>query len=142
MKIIFLLLLVSGTAFAQSSARFTITRNVIAGGGATISASSRFQLAGTVAQPLAAVPGSARFSIQGGYWIWPAPIFFAPTSVGTNFMVSIQSEQGKTYTVQSMGALGSGSWQNLATVTGNGSVITVTNSALGTSQQFYRLIEQ
>ena len=141
MKILVLLLLVSGTAFAQSSARFTITRSVIAGGGVT-SSSARFQLGGTAAQTLAAVPTGARFSIQGGYWIWPAPIFFAPAKTGTNFMVSIQSEPGKTYTVQSLTALGSGSWQNLATVTGNGGVITVTNAASGNIQQFYRLIEQ
>jgi hypothetical protein len=141
MKILFLLLLVSSTAFAQSSARFTITRSVMAGGGATAGASSRFQLAGTIAQPLAAAPGGARFSIQGGFWIRPAPILFAPMKVGTNFIVSIQSEPGKTYSVQYLNALGS-SWQNLATVPGNGGVITVTNAMLGLPQQFYRLVEQ
>jgi hypothetical protein len=140
MKILFLLLLVSSTAFAQSSARYTITRSVIAGGGTTFSSSARFQLGSTIAQPLAAVPSSTRFSIQGGFWIWPAPIFFAPTKVGTNFMVSIQSEPGKTYSVQYLNALGS-SWQTLATVPGNGSVITVTNAALGAAR-FYRLVEQ
>src|ERR1035438_9498431 len=98
--ILFLLVSFSGTAFAQSSARFTITRGVIAGGGTTFSTSSRFQLGGTIAQPLAAVPSSARFSIQGGFWIQSAPIFFAPTQVGTNFLVSIQSEPGATYTIQ------------------------------------------
>lgn len=128
MKIIFLLLFiaVSATTFAQSSARFTITRSVIAGGGTTPSTSSRFQLGSTVAQPLAAVPGSARFSIQGGFWIVPAPILFGPTTVGTNFLVSIQSELGQTYTLQYMNALGS-TWQSLSPITGNGSIITVTN---------------
>jgi hypothetical protein len=105
------------------------------------STSSRFQLGSTIAQPLAAVPGSTRFSIQGGFWIWPAPILFAPTKVGTNFLVSIQSEPGKTYIVQYLNALGS-SWQDLITVAGNGSVITVTNAALGVTQRFYRLVEQ
>ena len=133
-------MVVSGTAFAQSSARFTITRSVIAGGGATFSTSSRFQLASTIAQPLAAVPSSTHFSIQGGFWIRPAPIFFAPTKVGTNFLASIQSEPGETYSVQYLNALGSG-WQNLATVTGNGSIITVTNAALGATQGFYRLMK-
>jgi len=141
MKILFLLLLISSTAFAQSSARFSITRAVVAGGGTTASTSARFQLGSTIAQPLAAVPSSARFSIQGGFWIQPAPIFFAPTKVGTNFLVSIQSELGKTYTVQYLNTLGS-SWQSLTSVSGNGSTITVTNSALGVSQRFYRLIEQ
>jgi hypothetical protein len=141
MKILFLLLLAASTAFAQSSSRFTITRSVIAGGGTTVSASSRFQSGGTTGQPLAAVPGSARFSIQGGFWIVPAPILFGPTAVGTNFLVSIQSELGKTYTVQYMNALGS-SWQSLPSVTGTGGIVTVTNGAVGITQRFYRLVEQ
>ena len=141
MKIVFLFLLVASTAFAQSSARFTITRSVIAGGGTTFSTSSRFQLGSTIAQPLAAVPGSRRFSIQGGFWIWPSPILFGPAKAGTNFLVSIQSEPGKTYTLQYMNALGS-SWQSLPTITGNGNVITLTNSAVGVTQRFFRLIEQ
>ena len=128
-------------AFAQSSARFTITRSVVASGGTTFSTSSRFQLGSTIAQPLAAVPSSTRFSIQGGFWVVPAPILFGPAKVGTNFLVSIQSELGKTYTVQHMNALGS-SWQNLPPITGNGNVITVTNGAVGISQRFYRLVEQ
>jgi hypothetical protein len=143
MKTILLLLFVavSATAFGQSSARFTITRSVIADGGTTPSTSSRFQLSSTVAQPLAAVPGSARFSIQGGFWIVPAPILFGPTVAGTNILVYIQSELGKTYTVQFMNALGT-SWQSLSPITGNGGIITVTNSGAGVAQQFYRLIQQ
>jgi hypothetical protein len=140
MKIILLLLLVASTAFAQSSSRFTITRSVIAGGGTTFSTSSRFQLGSTIAQPLAAVPSSSRFTIQGGFWIWPSPILFAPTKVGTNFLVSIQSEPGKTYILQYVNSLGS-NWQNLTNVTGNGNAITVTFSAAN-AQRFYRLVEQ
>jgi hypothetical protein len=141
MKILFLLLLAASTAFAQSSSRFAITRSVMAGGGTTVSSSSRFQLASTVGQPLAAVPSSSRFSIQGGFWIWPSPILFGPASVGTNFLVSIQTEPGKNYTLQYMNTLGS-SWQSLPPITGNGNVITVTNGAAGVSQRFYRLVEQ
>lgn len=133
--------LVFGTAAnAQSSDRFVITRGEIAGGG-TLSTSARFQLNSTIGQPVAAVPSSARFSIQGGFWILPAPIFFAPTKVGTNFLVSIQSELGKTYTVQYLNTLGS-NWQNLTSVTGTGNTITVTNAALGIPQRFFRLVEQ
>ena len=144
MKILFLLLLVSvsGTAFAQSSSRFAITRGVIADGGTTFSSSARFQLGSTIAQPVAAVPSSARFSIQGGFWITPAPVLFAPVKVGTNFTVSIQSELGKTYTVSYANSLASPNWQNLTSVAGNGAVITVTNSVLGVSARFFRLIEQ
>ena len=142
MKILFLFLLVFSTAFAQSSARFSITRSVIAGGGTTFSSSARFQLGSTIAQPLAAVPSSARFSIQGGFWIRPAPVFFAPTAVNGNFMVSIQSELGGSYTVSYANSLSSPSWQTMTNITGNGSVITVTNSAPGVAQRFYRLIQQ
>ena len=128
--------------FAQSSPRFAITRGVVASGGTTFSSSARFQLGSTIAQPLAAVPSSARFSIQGGFWITPAPIFFAPTKIGTNFVVSIQSELGKTYTVSYASSLSSPSWQNLTSVAGNGSIITVTNSAVGVTSRFFRLTEQ
>jgi hypothetical protein len=142
MKILFLLLLVSNTAFAQSSARFTITRSVVAGGGATASTSSRFQLASTVGQPLAAVPSSTRFSIQGGFWIWPSPTFFAPTKVGNNFSVSFQTNPGNTYTVQYTDTLAPPNWQSLPGIAGNGAVESVTNSAPGVAQRYYRLIEQ
>jgi hypothetical protein len=131
---------VSATTFAQSSARFTITRSVIAGGGTTFSGSSRFQLGSTIAQPLAAAPRSARFLIQGGFWIVPAPILFGPTTMGTNFLVSIQSELGKTYTLQFMNALGS-SWQSLSPITGTGGIITVTNGGAGVGQRFFRLVQ-
>ena len=144
MKLLFLLALVGWgeNVFAQSSSRFAITRGVIADGGTTFSSSARFQLGSTIAQPLAAVPSSARFSIQGGFWITPAPILFAPTKVGTNFTVSIQTELGGTYTVQYVNSLSALNWQNLTSVTGNGSVMTVTNSAFGVTNRFYRLMQQ
>lgn len=142
MKVLFLLLLASSTAFAQSSARFTITRAVVAGGGTTFSSSARFQLGSTIAQPLAAVPASPRFSIQGGFWIWPSPTFFGPTKTGTNFIVSFQTTSGNNYTVQYTDALSPQNWQSLPSVAGNGAVESVTNSAPGVVQRFYRLIEQ
>ena len=142
MKIVYLLLLVSTTAFAQSSGRFTITRSVVAGGGTTFSTSSRFQLGSTIAQPLAAVPSSARYSIQGGFWIRPAPILFAPARAGTNFVFSLQTEPGKNYTVNYAGSLAATNWPTLTTIGGDGTVKTVTNSVSGGTQRFYRLIEQ
>ena len=132
----------SSGAWAQSSARFTITRSVVSGGGATFSSSARFQLASTVAQPLAAVPSSARFSIQGGFWIQPAPIFFAPAAVNGNFVVSIQTELGGSYAVSYANSLSNPSWQTLTNLTGNGGIMTVTNSANGVASRFFRLIQQ
>jgi hypothetical protein len=144
MKTLLTLLLaaLSSSAFAQSSARFDIARSVIAGGGTTFSGSARFQLGSTIAQPLAAVPSSTRFSIQGGFWIWPAPIIFAPTKVGNNFILSFQTDPGKTYTVQYTDTLAPPNWQNLPNVTGNGAVESVTNTAPGILQRYYRLIER
>jgi hypothetical protein len=136
-----MIVLVYGTVLAQSSSRFTITRSVIAGGGTTFSTSGRFQLGSTIGQPLAAVPSSARFSIQGGFWIWPSPTFFAPTKVGNNFIVSFQTNPGNTYTVQYTDTLVPPNWQSLPIVAGNGAVESVTNSAPGIAQRYYRLIE-
>jgi hypothetical protein len=137
-------ILALASASAQSSARFTITRSVVAGGGTAFSSSSRFQLGlgSPIAQPLAAVPSSSRFSIQGGFWIWPSPTFFAPTQVGNNFIVSFQTSPGNTYTVQYTDTLAPPSWQDLPSVAGNGALESVTNSAPGVGQRYYRLLEQ
>ena len=144
MRILLLLSLIclSGTAFAQSSARFTIVRSVIAGGGTTFSSSARFQLGSTIAQPLAAVPANTEFSIQGGFWIWPSPTLFVSTKTGDNFIVSFQTNPGNNYTVQYTDTLAPQNWQSLPSVGGNGAVESVTNSAPGIAQRFYRLIEQ
>lgn len=144
MRILLLILMVclSGTAFAQSGARFAIIRSVIAGGGTTVSSGTRFQLSGTVAQPLAAVPTNSEFSIQGGFWIWPTPTFSGPAKVGTNYLISFQTNPGNTYTVQFTDSLSPVNWQNLPSVAGNGSVESVTNFAPGVAQRFYRLVEQ
>ncbi len=144
MKTLFacLLICLAGTTFAQSSARFTIIRGVIAGGGTTPSSSDRFQLSSTVAQPLAAVPSSAQFSIQGGFWIWPSPTFFAPAKTGDDFVVSFQTTLGNTYTVQYTDTLTPENWQSLPAVPGNGAVQSVTNHAPAVAHRFYRLIEQ
>jgi len=53
----------------------------------------------------------------------------------------IQSEPGKTCTLQYVNAPGS-SWQSLPPIAGNGNFITVTNGAVSVTQQFYRLVEQ
>jgi hypothetical protein len=143
MRIPFLLFLVSlsHAAVAQGSARFTITRSVIANGGATFGGSSRFQLGGTIGQPLAAAPGSGRFSIQAGFWIWPSPTILAPAKTGDYFMLSFQTEPGETYTVQYVDSLSILNWQNLPGVTGDGTLKSVTNPAPGISQRFYRIIQ-
>ena len=140
--LLLLLVSISGSAFAQSSGRFAITRSVVASGGAIVSTSSRFQLGSTIAQPLAAVPSSSRFSIQGGFWIVPAPMIFTPAKAGNDFIASFQTEPGKTYTAQYVDSLGALDWQSLTPISGDGTIKTVTNSVPGVTQRFYRLIEQ
>ena len=58
------------------------------------------------------------------------------------FAISIQSELGEAYTVNYANSLSSQSWQTLTNITGNGSVITVTNSASGVTSRFFRLMLQ
>lgn len=144
MKLIFLTawLSFSVEGFCQSSARFSITRSVIAGGGTTFSSSARFQLGSTIAQPLAAVPSGARFSVQGGFWIWPAPIIYAATKIGTNFVFSFQADLGHPYLVEFVNSLSAPNWQTLTTITGNGGVESVTNPASGSQAGFFRLLEK
>ena len=143
MRISILLLVVSlsEAAFAQSSARFTIVRSVIAGGGATFSTNTTYRLGGTMGQSAAGSPSGSRFSIQSGFWIWDAPMIFAPLKVGTNFIFSFETELGKTYTVEYTDSLTSPNWQSLPDVAGNGSVKTVTNSVASVAERFYRVRE-
>ncbi len=147
MKTIFLFLLVSfaESASAQTGGRFAVARSVVAGGGATLSGSGRFQWGYTIAQPLAAGSSGSRFSIQGGFWIGPAPIrpvIFAPAKSGGNFIFSFQTELGKTYAAQYVDSLTTSNWQSLTPISGDGTAKTVTNSASGAAQRFYRIIEK
>ena len=144
MKIVLLLsgMLISVTAFAQSSSHFTIARSVLANGGTTFSTSSRFQLGSTIAQPLATVPSSTRFSIQSGFWILPAFEIVAAGKIGTNFVFAVETELGKSYAVQYTDSLVSPSWQTFVNFVGNGIAKTVTQSAIGVTNRFYRVIQQ
>jgi hypothetical protein len=139
MKIIFLLFCLAVPAFAQSGGQFTITRNTVAGGGATAAGGGRFNLSSTAGQALAATPAGAHFSIQGGFWVVPPPVLFAPKKFGTNFLVSIQSEAGKSYTLEYKPGLGA-DWRTYASVNGNGGVLTVTSAPAGDAG-FFRLLE-
>jgi len=129
------------TVCAQTGARFAIAQSVVAGGGSSWVSGPRFQLAGTIAQPSTSAPSANRFSVQGGFWIWPAPIVFAPAKIGDSFVLSFHSEPGKWYIVQFADSLSEGNWASLPSVLGNGATVTVTNSAAGRAQRFFRLLE-
>jgi hypothetical protein len=145
MKILLLIILtyVSGvSAWAQSSARFTITRSVVTGGGVTFSTNGVFRVGHTAGQAAIGTPSSSRFSIQSGFWIVQAPLIFSPAKVGSDFVFSLETEPGKTYLLEYTDSLGTASWQNLTTFGGDGAVKTVTNSAPNVTVRFFRLREQ
>ena len=81
-------------------------------------------------------------SILDGYYTCctssSAPAIMNPEIQGGNFSFSIPTTAGQTYTVQYTPALGITTWTNLQTVTGDGSVKSVTNT-MGAPQGFYRL---
>ena len=141
MKILFLFLLIASTAFAQSSARFTITRNIMAGGGTTASSQRAFQL-GEHHRPAARCRARQRavFPFKADFGFGHRPLCLGPPRWEPIFCCPSRANLEKTYTLQYVNALGS-SWQNLPPITGNGNIITVTNSA-AKAQRFYRLLEQ
>lgn len=136
-----LALFCAGAVHAQSGQLF-ITRSVVAGGGATLSSSNRFQLSSTLGQPVAGTLTSGRFSVQQGFWFRRAPMIFGASRVGADFVFALQTELGKTYAVQYADSYSSPNWQNLYVITGNGSVQSVTNTVPAATQRYYRLVEQ
>jgi len=131
-----------GAARAQSSGSSPIVRSVVAGGGATLSSSNRFQLSSTLGQPVAGTLTGGRFSVQQGFWFRRAPAILAPSRSGADFVFTLQTELGKTYSVQYADSYFSPNWQTFAIVTGNGAVQSVTNVAPAATQRFYRVFEQ
>lgn len=119
-----------------------MVRSVIAGGGTTFSTGGNFTLGSTIAQPLAAVPSSSRFSILGGFWITPSFLVFAPAKAGNSFTFSFETTPGRTYVVEYADSLLNPNWQPLPTVSGDGSVKTVTDTTATPGQRYYRLREQ
>lgn len=134
--------LVSTPAFGQSSGRFTLARSVVSAGGATFSNSGRFQLGSTFAQPVAAVPASTRFALQGGFWIVPAPVIFSPAKTGNDFKLSFETEPGQSYLVEYSNSLLNPDWQPLPVQAGDGTIKTVTDNAPGIPRRFYRIRQQ
>jgi hypothetical protein len=139
--LLLLLGLASETTSAQTSGRFSITRSVVAGGGATHGSNTHFGLSSTIGQPLGDAPASARFSVRSGFWIWRAPLMLAPTKVGSDFTFSFETELGKTYTPQYADSLVTLNWQSLPAISGDGTIKTATNPAAGVARRFFRLVE-
>jgi hypothetical protein len=68
-----------------------------------------------------------------------AATLFDPRWVSDGFAFSFSSQDGTTYEVQVTDALGSGNWQHLRTLIGNGSTLSVTNINPSSADNFYRV---
>src|SRR5689334_4397855 len=62
------LLLLPTVALAQTGGGYDLTRNVIAGGGATFSTGGAYTVGGTIGQPAAGAPLGGAFAVRGGFW--------------------------------------------------------------------------
>jgi ELWxxDGT repeat protein len=70
----------------------------------------------------------------------PKPVsLLNPMSVGNDFIFSFTSEPQRTYEAQYTDMPGSGVWYPLATLSGAGTVLTVTNTYTTVVQRFYRV---
>ena len=63
----------------------------------------------------------------------------SPAKSGQVFSVSLQTQTGKNYVLQYRESLSISNWTSLPAVTGNGSVQTLSDSAAGNSNRFYRV---
>ena len=77
-----------------------------------------------------------------GFWITPSFLVFAPAKTGNSFNFSFETTPGRTYVVEYAGSLLNPNWQPLPTVSGDGSVKTVTDITATPGQRYYRLREQ
>ncbi len=133
------LLFCAASGYAQSGGRFTLVRSVIAGGAVTDSSGGTFSVSGTAGQAGVGLVSETRFSVSVGYWITPPLLVFAPKKVGNDFSISFETEPGQSYIVEYTDSLLNPNWQLLPTENGDGTVKTVTDSAPGVPNRYYRV---
>ena len=78
-------------------------------------------------------------TLQGGA---PRPLLVRlinPTIVGGQFLFSFLTQSNFTYTVQTLDSLSSTNWTTAPSLSGTGSMLTVTNQMGGASQKYYRV---
>ncbi|HZV33872.1 MAG TPA: proprotein convertase P-domain protein, partial [Verrucomicrobiae bacterium] len=82
-------------------------------------------------------------SIVDGYYSCCSSVvplyIFNPQIIGTNIVFSFQTVCGQTYSVQSANGLANPNWTTFQTVSGDGSLVFITNSVTS-PQRFYRII--
>ena len=69
----------------------------------------------------------------------PLPVISNPTLTGRTFSVTVQSQQGLTYTLEAANNLSSASWTVVQSVAGTGGAITLTDTNASASARFYRV---
>jgi hypothetical protein len=62
-----------------------------------------------------------------------------PRWIGDDFVFSFSSIAGASYTAQSASSFPANNWQNLATLTGSGALINITNKSPSAGTRFYRV---
>src|SRR5207253_4498463 len=75
-------------------------------------------------------------TLQGGA---PRPLLVRlinPTIVGGQFLFSFLTQSNFTYTVQTLDSLSSTNWTTAPSLSGTGSMLTVTNQVGGASQKY------
>ena len=71
-----------------------------------------------------------------------APVILSPMLSGTNLVFSVATVSGKTYRIEYKDSLDAPFWQLVQTLTGDGTLQTVTNPTGTSSQRFFRLVGQ
>jgi hypothetical protein len=137
-------LLFPGSLQAQN---YSINWYTIAGGGGSSSGASgtnTYTVTGTIGQPATATMSGGNYSITGGFWSiiaavqTPGAPLLNIVRSGTQVVISWNGPAGG-FVLQQSPSLLSGSWTNSpATVTTNGSVISVTVPA-ASGYQYFRL---
>jgi hypothetical protein len=141
-----------GSALAQSSASYELTKSVLSGGGTT-STSASYSLTGTFGQPSpVAVSDSASYNLGSGFWgatvkLFTVAIESISYSIAEGVWVAWQSIAGASYTIYFTDDLMT-AWTALSTFTGTGTLMEWLDdggetgtppTAAGILRRFYRL---
>lgn len=83
------------------------------------------------------VSGSGEFTLIAD--VAPPPLLTLPTVQGNNLTLSFDTLPGRTYSLEYKSSLLDAGWQELASVLGDGTPKTMTDSISAAAQRFYRL---
>jgi hypothetical protein len=81
-------------------------------------------------------------TLQGGAQSVPPVEIRNPAIIGNDFMLSFNTVTSRSYTVQYCDQLPAPVWTNLTVISGDGSLVTVTNFNAASGQRYYRVETQ